>query len=111
MLTSLSFSVVAHGLNSNRLTAIPIAFLAPTGNQSTMFQAITPRVCSVHPHPPQGKAALQIFPIRGPSQDLPEYRLLEGDAWGRFPVDWQFYCRAMRWNGYPRRAWAGGHEL
>jgi hypothetical protein len=45
-----------------------------------MVNAIAERARSVQPDESQGKTALRIFPILGPSHDEPTYRLLEGDA-------------------------------
>jgi len=42
--------------------------------------SIASRARSVHADSPQGKPALRVVPILGPSTDDPAYRLLEGDA-------------------------------
>ncbi|MCX5658367.1 MAG: hypothetical protein NTW19_01430 [Planctomycetota bacterium] len=45
-----------------------------------MLQSIAKRTRIVHPDRPQGKTALRVFHILGPSHSEPDYRLLEGDA-------------------------------
>lgn len=45
-----------------------------------MTPTIAARARSVHADSPQGKPALRVLPILGPSADEPSYRLLEGDA-------------------------------
>ena len=45
-----------------------------------MTPTIAARARSVRPDSPQGKPALRVLPILGPSADEPSYRLLEGNA-------------------------------
>ncbi len=45
-----------------------------------MISSISERVRSLRPDIAQGKPALRVVPICGPSADEPSYRLLEGDA-------------------------------